>query len=120
MKLLLYAGLGIAKEVGPLPLYFSIGVSKGMLPLLAYNFSSGNHKRRHDAFIFGCAISLGFSLLCLICYEFFAPALTGLFINDAATIKYGARFLRIMVVAMPMMSVCYPMIIQFQAMGKVK
>ncbi len=25
-----------------------------------------------------------------------------------------------MVVAMPMMSICYPMIIQFQAMGKVK
>ena len=25
-----------------------------------------------------------------------------------------------MVVAMPMMSVCYPMIVQFQAMGKVK
>lgn len=114
------AGLGIVKKLDRVPLYFSIGVSKGMLPLLAYNFASGNQQRRHHAFIFGCAISFGFSFLCLICYEIFAPFLTRLFINDAATIAYGARFLRIAVVAMPLMSVCYPMIIQFQAMGRVK
>ena len=33
---------------------------------------------------------------------------------------YGAVFLRIMVTAMPMMSVCYPMIVQFQAMMRAK
>lgn len=114
------AGLGIVKKLDQLPLYFSIGVANGLLPLLAYNYSSGNQKRRHDAFIFGCSISLGFSLLSLIVYEIFAPFLTGLFIDDITTITYSAKFLRIMVVAMPMMSLCYPMIIQFQAMGKVK
>lgn len=114
------AGLGIVKKLDQLPLYFSIGVANGLLPLLAYNFSSGNQKRRHNAFLFGCSISLGFSLLCLIIYEIFAPFLTGLFISDTTTIAYSAKFLRIMVVAMPMMSLCYPMIIQFQAMGKVK
>ncbi len=35
------AGYGIARKLDWLPLYFSIGVSKGMLPLLAYNYSSG-------------------------------------------------------------------------------
>lgn len=114
------AGLGIVKKLDQLPLYFSIGVANGLLPLLAYNYSSGNQKRRHSAFVFGSAISFGFSALCLVCYEAFAPVLTGLFIEDAATIAYSSQFLRIMVVAMPMMSLCYPMIIQFQAMGKVK
>lgn len=114
------AALGIVKKLDQLPLYFSIGVANGLLPLLAYNFSSGNQRRRHDAFLFGCGVSFGFSMLCLITYEMFAPFLTGLFINDTATIAYSARFLRIMVVAMPMMSLCYPMIIQFQAMGKAK
>ena len=65
-------------------------------------------------------ISLSFSLLCLVCYELFAPQLSALFIEDATTISYSAGFLRRMVTAMPMMSLCYPMIIQFQAMGKVK
>jgi len=114
------AGLGIVKKLDQLPLYFSIGVANGLLPLLAYNHAAGNQKRRHEAFLFGCSISLGFSLLCLVCYECFAPYLTGLFIRNAETIAYSARFLRIMVVAMPMMSVCYPMIIQFQAMGRVR
>ena len=53
-------------------------------------------------------------------YEVFAPALVATFLNDAATVAYGTRFLRIMVLAMPMMSICYPMITQFQAMGMAK
>jgi Na+-driven multidrug efflux pump len=65
-------------------------------------------------------ISLGFSVLCLICYEAFAPLLAGIFIEDPATIQYASGFLRIMVTAMPMMSLCYPIIVQFQAMGKAK
>ena len=65
-------------------------------------------------------ISFSFSMLCLICYELFAPQLSALFIEDATTIAYSAGFLRRMVTAMPMMSLCYPMIIQFQAMGKAR
>jgi len=114
------AALGIIKRLDQLPLYFSIGVANGLLPLLAYNHSAGNHRRRKDAFRFGSMISLGFSMLCLVCYELFAPYLVGLFIDNTLTRVYGAAFLRIMVVAMPFMSLAYPMIIQFQAMGKVK
>lgn len=114
------AALGIVKKLDQLPLYFSIGVSSGLLPLLAYNYAAGNQARRQQSFRFGCLISFSFSMLCLICYELFAPQLSGLFIEDAKTIAYSAEFLRRMVTAMPMMSVCYPLIIQFQAMGKVK
>ena len=114
------AGLGIVKKLDQLPLYFSMGVANGLLPLLAYNYAAGNHRRRRDVFRLGCFVSVAFALLCLVCYELFAPALVGLFIDDAVTQQYGAAFLRIMVTAMPLMAVCYPMIIQFQAMGKAK
>lgn len=114
------AALGIVKKLDQLPLYFSIGVSSGLLPLLAYNYSSGNQQRRRRAFRFGTTVSFLFSLLCLIVYKIFAPELSSLFISDPLTIAYSAGFLRRMVTAMPMMSVCYPMIIQFQAMGKFK
>ncbi len=114
------AGLGIIKKLDQLPLYFSIGVANGLLPLLAYNYASGNHARRQKAFRLGCAVSLSFSVFCLVIYELFAPQLAGLFIDNELTVRYSAVFLRIMVTAMPMMSVCYPMIIQFQAMGKAK
>ena len=65
-------------------------------------------------------MSFGFAVLCLVCYEAFATPLVSLFIADAATVRYGAVVLRCMVTAMPMMALCYPMIIQFQAMGRVK
>ena len=114
------AALGIVKKLDMLPLYFSIGVSGGILPLLAYNYASGNRERRHQVFKLGCGVSVLFSLVCVLTYELLAPVLVGLFIDTPATVAYGASFLRIMVLAMPMMAVCYPMITQFQAMGRVK
>ena len=114
------AALGIVKKLDQLPLYFSIGVSNGLLPLLAYNYASGNQERRHRAFLVGTSLSLGFALACLVAYELFASFLASLFISDPVTVQYSAVFLRIMVVAMPMMAVCYPMIIQFQATGRAK
>lgn len=112
------AALGIVKKIDQLPLYFSIGVANGLLPLLAYNHAAGNTARRSQAFRFGTLTAVSFSLCCLILFELFAEPLVGLFIKNPQTVAYGASFLRLMVTAMPMMSVCYPMIVQFQAMGK--
>ena len=114
------AALGIVKKLDQLPLYFSIGVSSGLLPLLAYTDSAGDRARRRAAFRYGCAVSFGFSMLCLILFEAFAAPLASIFIGDPTTIAYAASFLRRMVTAMPLMSLAYPMIIQFQAMGRVR
>ncbi|MBQ0038013.1 MAG: MATE family efflux transporter [Clostridiales bacterium] len=114
------AALGIIKKLDNLPIYFALGTSSGLLPLLAYNYASGNQERRRGAFRFGTFVSVGFALFCLVLYEIFAPVLAGFFIKDAATVHYAAGFLRRMVLAMPLMAACYPLIIQFQAMGKVR
>ena len=99
---------------------YATGVSNGLLPLLAYHYAAGQQEKRRAAFRLGCTLSLAFALLCLVTFELFAPQLASLFIDDPATIHYSAGFLRRMVIAMPMMSLCYPMIIQFQAMGKAR
>ena len=83
-------------------LILSIGVANGLLPLLAYNYAAGNRERQRRAFQYGCGIAVGFSVLCLIVYEAFAPNIAAIFIKDADTIDYAAAFLRRMVVAMPM------------------
>ena len=113
------AALGIVRKLDLLPLYFAIGTANGMLPLLSYNFASGDRHRRRKVFRL-VQKSLKFFRVVPFVLRAACSALIGLFINDPATIAYGSRFLRIMVVAMPMMSVCYPMIIQFQSMGRVK
>ena len=114
------AALGITKKIDQLPLFFSIGVSSGILPLLAYTHAAGKTDRRRGVFRLGVGISLGFALFCLVLFELLAPQLAGIFIKDQTTIRYAASFLRRMVTAMPLMSVCYPMIIQFQAMGRAR
>ncbi len=114
------AALGIVKKLDQLPLYFSIGIANGLLPLLAFNHSAGNESRRIQAFRLGVCISVGFSLFCVVLYEAFAPQLVSCLISDAQTVHYGAGFLRRMVLAMPFMAFCYPMIIQFQAIGRAK
>ena len=95
-------------------------MSSGILPLLAYNHASGDVARRRSVFRWGVGVSLGFALLCLAVFEAFAPQLSSVFIRDAETVSYAAAFLRRMVTAMPLMSVAYPMIIQFQAMGRAR
>ncbi|MBO4384989.1 MAG: MATE family efflux transporter [Clostridia bacterium] len=113
------AGLGITKKLDQLPINFAIGVATGLLPLLAYNHAAGNEDRLKKCFRLGTGIALGFALLCLAAYEAFAPELARFFIKDKETVGYAAAFLRRMVVAMPLMSVCYPIIIRFQAEGRV-
>ena len=112
------AGLGIVKKLDMLPLYFSIGISTGLLPLLAFNHAAGKMRRMNECFRFGTALSFGFALFCFAAYELFAPALCGLFIADENTVTLAAAFLRRMVTAMPLMAICYPMIIRFQATGR--
>ena len=114
------AALGLVKKLDLLPLYFSIGVSSGLLPLLAYTDAAGSYDRRRAAFRHGTAISFGFAVFCLVAFELFAEPLASVFMRDTVTVTYAAAFLRRMVTAMPLMSVAYPMIIQFQAMGRVR
>lgn len=110
------AALSIVKRLDYLPLYFSIGVSQGILPLLAYNHSAGNIARRDEVFRCGTLISVGFAVLCFVVYELWARQLGLLFTQEPVTVDYIAPFLRTQVIAMPFMAVCYPSIILFQAM----
>ena len=114
------AAFGIVKKIDQLPLFTCIGVANGLLPMLAYYTTSGNLTRRKQSFRLGCTMTVGFATLCLIVYECFAPQIAGLFMDEVLTVTYAAAFLRRMVVAMPLMAVCYPMIIQFQAMGRAR
>ena len=114
------AAYGIVKKLDNLPLYFSLGTSAGLLPFLSYNYASGDRERQRQGFVFGVSITVGFSLTCVIVFELFAPQLARLFIQDDVTVAYAAAFLRRMVLCMPFVAICHPMITQFQAMGRTR
>ena len=114
------AAFGICKKIDQLPLYFSIGISNGLLPLLAYNYAAGNAKRMEKIFRFGTGISLGVALASFTLFQLIPGSLASLFIKDEVTIGLASQFLRLMCIAMPFMSICYPMTVKFQAIGHPK
>ena len=114
------AGLGITRKVDGLAYSVNQGVTQGMLPLVAYCYSSGKRKRMKDVILLSTAITGTFSLLSTALSCAFAPQIIRLFIDDAETIAAGAQFLRTLSLAIPVYSVTFVVIAVFQAMNKTK
>ena len=112
------AAVGIVKKADLFPAYVVQGLSNGVLPLLAYNYASGNRQRMNKAAHFSLTVSLVFTGVCLVCYEIFAPGIVRIFIADETTISYGASFMRLHCMAMPFLSIIFLLTVLFQAAGQ--
>lgn len=112
------AAMGIVLKAERLPLNIGIGICMGMVPLLAYNYSSGSRERMDAVFRFGRGVGLGIGLASVILYYTFAPAIMAAFIRDAETVRYGTQFLRARCFATPLMFLCFSMVHFAQAIGR--
>lgn len=112
------AGMGIAKKIDLVAFAAAQGMTQGTLPLIGYNFSSGNKKRMHDSIKALFLMCLVVSLSAATALFFGAKAITACFINDAATVSYGQMFLKIICLACPTTALNFFAITVFQATGK--
>ena len=112
------AAIGIVLKAERLPLNIGVGICLGMVPLLAYNYSSGDRKRMDDIFRFGRIVGVGIGLVCVGLYYVFAPAIMTAFIEDADTVRFGTQFLRARCFATPLMFLCFSMVHFTQAIGR--
>lgn len=112
------AGIGIAKKINMLAHCIVRGMSQGVLPLISFNYASGDHKRMKDAVTISMGISIALSALCMTVCLSFNKALVSLFIqNGVDSVDYGARFLRILCIGAPFSACAYAVISFFQAVG---
>lgn len=112
------AAMGIVKKIDMLPMNVGMGLCQAMVPMVAYNYSTKNYDRM-KAFTNAARLSgVTFAGICIVVMEIFAPQVIMLFINDAETVRYGTDFLRINVLATPLMICNFQMSYTFQAMGK--
>ena len=112
------AGIGVAKKVNMLAHSIVRGTSQGVLPLIGYNYSSGNRKRMKSVILTSSSISVGLSLLCMALSLFLSNQLIGLFIRTASpSHSFGASFLKILCVGAPFSAFAYTAISFFQATG---
>ena len=111
------AAIGIAKKIDMLPMNVGFGLCQGMMPLVAYNFASGDHKRMREFSRTTRIAGMTFAAVCVVIFEIFAPAVTSVFNRDLATVEMSTDFLRILCLAVPFMLFNLQISFTFQAMG---
>ena len=111
------AAMGIAHKIQMIPFYISMGITQGIMPLISYNYSSGNARRLKRSFTFSSALSLSFMIVITALYIVFSVPLITVFMKNAQIIAYGSRFLRGMSLAMPFLCMDFLAVAVFQACG---
>ena len=122
---LVLAGIGIVMKVERLPNAVNIGICQGMLPIVAFNYASGNRARMQETIRTARKWGLTISFFCIVLFEVLAPQVSRVFLDASAegaesaliTLGYAALFLRIRCVASPVQFINYHTSFCLQAMG---
>lgn len=112
------AAMGIAYKINMVPMYINMGLTQGIMPLVSYNYTSGDHKRMKDSIYFVLKVALAIVIVLTAGFYIGAGQLIRLFMQNERIIVYGVRFLRGMCLGMPFMAVDFLAVGVFQAVGK--
>lgn len=111
------AAMGIAQRINNVPMNIAMGFSQGIMPLVSYNWASGNIKRMKDAIYFAFKIILFSMLAVTVLFYVGSPLLISLFMDNGIIIDYGTRFLRGFCLAIPLLTIDFLAVGVFQAVG---
>lgn len=112
------AAMGIAYKLTMIPMQISMGLSQGVMPLYSYTYASANYKRLRKSLMFAARICLIFSVGVTVFYYFGSEQLVRLFMDNAAIVEYGSRFLHGMCLGITFLSIDFMAVGLFQATGK--
>lgn len=111
------AAMGISQKINMIPMYICMGISQGIMPLIGYNYSSGNRARMKKALLFAARLSIIFITAAAAMYFIFAGGLIKLFMNNDSVVGYGTAFLRGMCFGLPFLAMDFLAVGVFQACG---
>lgn len=111
------AAMGIAYKVNMVPMNISWGFSQGVMPLISYNYSGGNHERMKKSIIFTAKLSEGFLILMSALLFIFSGNVIQLFMDNEAVVEYGSAFLHGMCLGLPFLCMDFLAVNVFQACG---
>ena len=112
-------------KVERIPNAFNVGLSQGMMPIVAYNFASGDHERMRRTIRVTRRVGLLAAAVSILLFEIFAEPVVRVFLSttagDAATalatVGFAALFLRIRALASPVQFLNYSSSFTLQAVG---
>ena len=111
------AAIGIVKKIDMLPMNVGMGLCQGMMPLVAYNFASGDHKRMRSFSRVTRNAAMVFAAACVLVFELLATYICAIFNGHEQTVAMSTDFLRILCLSVPFMLFNLQISFCFQAMG---
>ena len=125
---LVLAAMGIVMKVERLPNAINVGLSQGMMPIVAYNYASGNEERMNEVIRKTRYIGLAFAGASVVLFEIFAGPVSRAFLSTSGsdaeiamqTVAFAATFLRLRCLASPVQFINYNTSFCMQGMGKGK
>lgn len=111
------AAMGIAQKINMIPMYIAMGFSQGIMPLISYNYGSGQIRRMNKAITFSVKMTTIFIVVIAALYYLGAEFLMRLFIENGQIVGYGKSFLRGMCLALPFLNMDFLAVGVFQATG---
>ncbi len=111
------AAMGIAQKISMVPMQISFGLSQGIMPLISYNYASGNTARMKRGLLFTVKIALAFMFGMSFLFFFGSEGILMFFMKNQAVIDYGCRFLQGFCIAMPFFCMDFIAVGVFQACG---
>lgn len=114
------AAMGIAYKLYMIPIQVILGCSMGIMPLIGYNYGSGNYKRMKESTFFTIKLLIPIMALMTVLYHAGADILIRAFMKNENIISYGASFLRGFCIGMPFMCLDFLSISVFQSVGNGK
>ena len=111
------AAMGITHKVNLVPLYFTMGLTQGIVPLVGYNYADGNAKRMKETVSYTLKLSVVFIAVVTLLFYLFAGGIIGLFMKNAEIVAIGARLLRGFCLGLPFLMVDFFAVAVFQACG---
>ena len=112
------AAVGIAYKVYLVPMQICMGTSQGVMPLIGYNYSSGNIKRMKEAMLFTYKIAIAFLVVIATLFFIFSAPLISLFMKDGTIVNYGSFYLRCYALGITFLCVDFIGVGCCQAIGK--
>lgn len=111
------AAMGITQKINMVPMYISMGLSQGIMPLVSYNYASGNIRRMKRTVLFAVRSALLLILIVSACYFVMPGTFIFLFMQNEEIISYGSQFLRGFCLGLPFLCVDFLAVAVFQAVG---
>lgn len=114
------AAMGITQKINQVPMQIALGLSQGIMPLISYNYASGNIQRMKDTLYTTIKISMTFLVIVVGVYYLQASNIISLFMSNSIIIEHGTKFLRGYSFGLPFLVFDFIAVGVFQATGKGK